>query len=266
MLTLKNKIRDVTVAYYSDGDIQRMRDKFLELKAQYEGQLTSVVSRKFRTVKGDEFAKHGFLRRCKMMWRCIERTFETLPPESNAKPSRDETMDVTIFLHCFVIHVFGACDDLAWILVHEKEITKQDGNELPPAWIGLRKSNTVVRDRMSTEMIEVLDGLEEWFQHIENFRHSLAHRIPLYVPPYLVPHDQEDEYYRLEKECREALASGDIGNHQRLQEEQEALTFFRPWFTHSFSEEAPHVVIHPQMLADFGAVLELGKATFNEVD
>jgi len=253
------------LGYYCEADLQRMREKFFELKKQHEEQLLSVASRSFTTSKGDEFAKHGFLRRCTMLWKCVENTFATIPPELNAVPHQEEIHNVTINLHCFVIHVFGACDDLAWILVHEKEITKPDGTELPPSWIGLRKTNKAVRAKLSDEMNTVLDRLENWFKHVEEFRHSLAHRIPLYVPPYLVPHDREDEYLRLERESWQALLEGDVDMHHQLQEEQNAFTFFRPWFTHSFSENAPHMVIHPQMLADFGAVLELGKATLSEL-
>ena len=242
-----------------------MGEKFLELKGQHEDQLLSVAWREFGTSKGDKFAKHGFLRRCGMLWRCIEKTFDALPPELDEKPCEDDTRDVSLFLQSFVVHVFGACDDLAWILVHEKRITKPDGKELPPAWIGLRKGNTAVRSALSSEMTNLLDSYEAWFKHVEDFRHSLAHRIPLYVPPYFVPHDRESDYHRLEKESWQALLEGDIDKSRQLQEDKDALTFFRPWYAHSISEGSPHMVIHPQMLADFGSVLELGKAVFGEL-
>ncbi len=253
------------MGYYLEEDLQKMRERYFELEEQHKDQLVGVTNLKFQTPKGDEFAKHGFLRRCKMMWRCIENTFDAIPPEPNMRPGDDEIQDATIFLQCFIFHVFGACDDLAWILVHEKEITKPCGAELPASWIGLRKSNKAVREKLIAEMIGVLDGLEVWFDHVEEFRHSLAHRIPLYIPPYFVPRDREDDYHRLGDASFAALLGGNIDEHVRLQKEQEALTFFRPWFSHSHSEGSPHMVMHPQLLADFGAVLELGKATIDEL-
>lgn len=251
--------------YYKKADIDKMAAKFHELEAKHKALHSSILERKFATQRGDEFAKHGFLRRSNMLWRCVRKTFETIPPELNGKPCDGDTQDVTIFLHCFVIHVFGACDDLAWILACEKAVKKPDGSDLPPSWIGFRKDNKCVRAMLSDKMIGVLNGFEEWFKHIDDFRHSLAHRIPLYVPPYMIRHDREDDYNRLEHESWAALHGDDLVEYRRLKEEQDALTFFRPWFTHSFAEQAPNVVIHPQMLADFGAVLELGEATINEL-
>lgn len=251
--------------YYKDDDIAKMATRYDELHAKYEALRDTIVMRGFATPKGDEFAKHGFVRRCEMLWRCVQKTFETIPPDLDGLPSRDQTKDVTIFLHCFIIHVFGACDDLAWILVHEKAITKPDGSPLPPAWVGFRKDNKSVRGNLSEKMIGVLDSFEEWFKHVDDFRHSLAHRIPLYVPPYNIRADSEDDYRRLEGEIYQALADGDLDKHQQLKQQQEKLTFFRPWFAHSFSEKSPTMVIHAQALADFSAVLELGEATIQEL-
>ena len=255
----------MVIDYYKEKHIDEMATKFRELEAKYEALRENILMHGFSTPKGEEFAKHGFLRRSDMLWRCVQKTFETIPPNLGEKPSRDQTKDVTIFLHCFIIHVFGACDDLAWILVHEKGITKPNGSDLPPAWIGFRKDNKHVRDQLSAKMIGVLDGFEKWSEHVDEFRHSLAHRIPLYVPPYIIRHDREDDYRRLERESWDALVRGDLEEHQRLKQEQDDLTFFRPWFTHSYSECSPTMVIHPQMLADFGAVLELGEATIQEI-
>jgi len=251
----------MVIGYYKENDINEMASKFRELKAKHNSLQERISLHLFSTPKGEEFAKHGYLRRSDMLWRCVQKTFETIPLTLSEMPTRDHTKDVTIFLHCFMIHVFGACDDLAWILVHEKDITKPDGGELPRNWVGFRKANKLVRNELSANMITVLDGLEDWFEHVDEFRHSLAHRIPLYVPQYYIRHDREDDYRRLERESFEALKRGDLAEHQRLELEQIDLTFFRPWFVHSLSECSPTVVIHPQMLADFGAVLELGEAT-----
>ena len=136
---------------------------------------------------------------------------------------------------------------------------------LPHQWVGFRKNNKIVRKQLSAKLVTVLDDFENWFTHIDEFRHSLAHRIPLYVPPYCVSPDREDDYNRLGRECWEALKRGELEEHKRLAQEQSDLTFFRPWFTHSYSEGSPIAVIHPQILFDFEAVLVLGEATFNEI-
>jgi hypothetical protein len=48
--------------------------------------------------------------------------------------------------------------------------------------------------------------------------------------------------------------------------EQMKLGRFRPWVQHSFEEGAKPVVFHPQMLADFTTVDELGHTTLAELN
>lgn len=253
------------IGYYKDKDIAGMWKRLHELEAEYGALCENILHHGFSTSTGEEFARHGFLRRCDILWDCVQKTFDIIPPDINEKPSRDQTKDVTIFLHCFMVHVFGACDDLAWILVLEKDIKRPDGRKLPQSRIGFRKDNKIVRDQLPENMLGVLKGFQKWFDHVDEFRHSLAHRIPLYVPPFIVHPDNEADYLRLERDSFKAQVKGNLEDHRRLKKAQDDLTFFRPWFLHSFLEKSPRVVIHPQMLADFGAVIELGEATFLEL-
>jgi hypothetical protein len=55
------------------------------------------------------------------------------------------------------------------------------------SWGGLRKTNTTVRVSFSVEFQEYLKGLNGGFENLGDFRHALAHRIPLHTPPYSVP-------------------------------------------------------------------------------
>lgn len=48
--------------------------------------------------------------------------------------------------------------------------------------------------------------------------------------------------------------------------EQRKLCFFRPWMTHSFLEKLPQAVFHPQLLADFNTIIELGGKMADELD
>ena len=59
-----------------------------------------------------------------------------------------------------------------------------------------------------------------------------------------------DEYNRLETESGAALGRLDIEAYERLQTQQKALGFYRPWMNHLGSEKAPVAIFHPQMLQD----------------
>ena len=47
-------------------------------------------------------------------------------------------------------------------------------------------------------MRDYLTGLGDWFDHIIDFRDALVHRIPLYIPPYIVSQDNDAKYQALE--------------------------------------------------------------------
>ena len=74
----------------------------------------------------------------------------------------------------------------------EQNITKSDGAPLPPEWVGLRAKNTDVRDSLGQEFRQFLEGMSDWFKYLEDYRHALAHRIPLYRHSPLPPTMQRD--------------------------------------------------------------------------
>lgn len=53
-----------------------------------------------------------------------------------------------------------------------------------------------------------------------NFRHALAHRIPLYIPPDTIRPGDEAAYKEIETKMVEASIRGDLAEHGRLAEEQ----------------------------------------------
>lgn len=198
--------------------------------------------------------------------RCIENVFETIPLNNVGRPTSEELSHVNINLQAFVFNAFGSADNLAWIWVSEKGLTKDDGSPIPSGWIGLRKRNQFVRTSFSSEFLRYLEGLDGWFDQLENFRHALAHRIPLYVPPYIVSQDKMAAYRGLENRKSDAQSRGAFDDYDRLSAAQDALGVFRPIMTHSFDERAKSIVFHAQLLADFNTIEELGWKILEELD
>lgn len=94
----------------------------------------------------------------------------------------------------------------------------------------------------------------------------MAHRIPLYIPPYIVAPERQDEYERLGGAANEAARLGNFAEYDRLTAEQDALGRFRPWMTHSPVENAPVAVFHFQLLADFNTIDEIGRKLLEEME
>ncbi len=252
--------------YFSQKALQHLEKEYLTVSGKYARLLEAYLKRRYIVARAREHAQHGFSRRLKTLVRCIDKTFEILPPDRVDLPTSEELSDANINLQAFVFNVFGSIDNLAWIWVAEKNLTKDDGSPIPNEWVGLRKMNKLVRDSFSPEFQEYLNGLDEWFDYQENFRHAVAHRIPLYVPRYVITDDTEAAYRNFEDRKTDALNRGALEDYDRLSAEQDALGVFRPVMTHSFEEDAKSVVFHSQLLADFNTIEELGRKMLEELD
>src|SRR5262249_6431249 len=147
------------------------------------------LTRTYKDPQAREYASHGFSRRLSTLARCIDNVFEILPPDRIDPPSSDEISDAMINIQASVFNTSGCVDDLAWIWVKEKAVLKKNGSPLSKFEVGLRKTNVLCS--FSTEFQQYLGGLANWFDQLDNFRNALAHRIPLYIPPYVVPTSKE---------------------------------------------------------------------------
>ncbi|MBI5119902.1 MAG: hypothetical protein HZA67_02780 [Rhodospirillales bacterium] len=251
---------------YSEQAIVDLYEGLEEVRASYGKLFVQYVHREYKSHRAEEFAREGFSRRLMTMLRCVERIFELLPPEETEPPEDDVRSDATINLQAFVFNVFGCADNLAWVWAFEKGRKHADGSEIPDRHIGLRKVNKSVRESFSSEFQIYLASRDDWFGYQENFRHALAHRIPLYIPPYIVTPENEGFYRKLGDQMNEAMRRKDHERWNQLSDEQDALGKFVPWMTHSFKEEAKLVPFHNQILNDYKTIDEIGWKMLEELD
>jgi hypothetical protein len=190
----------------------------------------------------------------------------TLPPEKAEIPSRAQLFDATVNIQAFLVNAFGCIDNLARIWIHEKPVTTERGKPLPRGEIGLAVHHTRVRSSLSPALQDYLKTLDAWLTFVGNFRHALAHRIPLYIPPYAVRPQDEAAYKEFEEKMIEASRKGELAEHGRLAAEQQKLVRFLPWIHHSYLEGGKPAVFHPQLLADFHTIEELGLKIHDELE
>jgi hypothetical protein len=252
--------------YFGEEAIKEMGAGYQSVRDRLNNLVEAYILHEFKNPRASEHASQGFPRRLKVMVRCIDNVFQKIPPDRSGLPSRDELSDATINIQSFVFNVFGSIDNLAWIWVSEKGQKRSDGTPIPDVQVGLGPGNTSVRLTLSQEFQDYLKSLDEWFKHLSNLRHALAHRIPLYIPPYVVAQTDEAAYRDFEAKMKEALRQHQFDEYDRLSTEQMKLGRFRPWIQHSFDEGAKPVVFHPQMLADFKTVDELGHKMLAELN
>jgi hypothetical protein len=192
-----------------------------------------------------------FLGRLKIMQLCIESVFIYLKPDEDKIPQFDILLEVTMNLRAFVFNTFGSLDNIASIWVFERDVKGNNGKPIPRTQVGLGPGHELVRKSLSTDFQQYLTTLDEWFGVLEDFRHALAHRIPLYIPPYVVSNEKMAEYQKIDAK---KYATKSAEEYQRLTVEQMKPAKFAPWMQHSYEEGSKTIVFHPQVLNDFGTV------------
>lgn len=244
--------------------------KFSAVRGDIDTKYAALVGRYsvrlYRNEQAREFGVHGFCRRLGTLVRAIDVVYDALPPELEDIPERNAVVDATIAIQSFVVNIFGCLDNLARIWVCERGVKNKDGTDLDRMHVGLGIRNREVRRSLSDKFRAYLENYSEWFDHIKDWRDALAHRIPLYIPPYIVSPGKFDEFNRLVRMSGEALRRGDMVEYEALQTEQMALGVFRPWMLHSLYESGPGVVFHSQLLCDYLLIDEFGRKMLDELD
>jgi len=219
----------------------------------------------YREQRAREYAVQGFSRRFSTLGQCIQNVFELMPPERTENPSYDERQNATINIQAFLFNAFGCVDNLAWILFHEKALKRPDGKEIGRKFIGLGSNNTLFRSVVSAEFSAYLATRDHWFAYLEDYRHALAHRIPIYIPPYTITEAERADHDRLEHEKAHALSIGDFERAGQLDDEQDALGTFTPIMDHSPVESPGSIAFHRAMLVDFHTIEEMALQVLEEL-
>src|SRR5205085_2909290 len=84
----------------------------------------------------------------------------------------------------------------------------RNGKHLSPMAIGLLPKYVLVRASLPQHFREYLASFDEWFGYLENYRHALAHRVPLYIPPRSLNPTAQANFAQLENEMVHAMVEG----------------------------------------------------------
>jgi hypothetical protein len=227
----------VVTGYFSDKLLEEIKSARAKVEEQYRDLVLGYSTFPFTNARAREYATHGFTRRLKIVRRCIDNVFRILPSNRKDRPSLDELEDATISIQAFVFNLSGAIDNLAWIWVWEKGVTAKDGSALAKRDVGLGPSKALVRESLSAEFQQYFKTFDKWFDDMVVFRDALAHRIPLYIPPYAMTKDEIAVCEDLNVQMTGAIKRLDFPEYDRLLDQQMQLGTFVPWMQHSFEEQ-----------------------------
>lgn len=253
-------------SYFSANALKQLAEGFETTPRRAQAVAEIYLNRQYISEAAKEYAHHGVARRISTLARCIAQICRHIPPELDEVPDRDVRIDATIFIQTFVFNAFGVLDNLAFVWVNEKNVLGRNGRPLPNGRVGLTADKDQVRQSFSAPMRAYLQQRDPWFSYLEGFRHSLGHRIPLYIPPHVVDPADVPQYQALEASIHEALRNCDVEAYQALKVEQAALARFRPWMKHSLTDPTPPVIFHSQVLSDFATIEEMCLRIRDELD
>lgn len=241
--------------FLEQDDIDKIKSELVLINSRYPDLLIKLwkLYNKLKTEKAKEYLTHGVMRRLGIMMRSIENVFSIFPIERDTLLSMNELRDVDINLHAFFVNIFGLSDNLAWVLIHEK----QSAAKIDKKRIGLYMNKT--QEYLTVEFRSYLnsDRMKKWYgEYLKNYRDALSHRIPLYVPPKALNPEQAAQVEQIENKIADCYKSLDLDTIDKLRKEQESIGDVCLLISHAFSESKP-VVLHAQLIADFNTIEEI---------
>lgn len=250
---------------FSQEQIEAWSDAADAIPAKTQRLVEQFLAYSYSNAKAREYATQGFSRRIYTLARCIRNVFEVIPLAPVVRPTADERKDAEINIQAFLFNTFGSIDNLAWILICEKGLVRNNGKEFTASQIGLGPKNEQLREVVSLEFSSYLATRDEWFDYLADYRHALAHRIPIYIPPYTVTEAQRAEHNRLEDEKAQAIRQQNFERANQLDDVQDALGTFTPIMDHSPIESPGSIAFHREMLVDFHTVEEIAENVLEEL-
>ena len=243
------------MSFFKQDDVDKIKSEFALINSRYTNLSIKLqkLHSSLKTDKAKEYLTHGVMRRMGIMMRSIENVFTIFPIERIKLLSMDELRDVDINLHAFCINIFGLLDNLAWVLIHEK----QPAAKIDKTSVGLYKKKT--QEYLTEEFRRYLNSerMKKWYaEYLTNYRDALSHRIPLYVPPKTLTPEQASQVKQIENKIADCYKSCDLDMIEKLRKEQDSIGDVCFLVSHAFSE-SKSIVLHAQLIADFNTIEEI---------
>ncbi len=243
------------MSFFEQNHINQIKLEFALINSRYIN-LSIKLQKLHNSLKIDEakeYLTHGVMRRMGIIKRSIENVFTIFPIERIKLLSMDELRDVDINLHAFYINIFGLLDNMAWVFIHEKQLTA----EISKMSVGLYKKK--MQKYLMEEFRHYLNSerMKKWHtEYLKNYRDALSHRIPLYVPPKTLTPEQASQVEQIENKIADCWDPLDLDMIEKLHKEHDSIGDICFLIKHAFSE-SKSIVLHAQLIADFNTIEEI---------
>jgi len=180
--------------------------------------------------KAQGYFQHGVMRRLPIIRLNLCAIFD-IAFSGRIKPLDllGENACLSMHLHSFFYHCYGALDNAAWSFAYEKGfILETDDWRSKKSNIGFWKmdySAWLKKDHAT--LWDVIFCQQEANKRMTDIRDAIAHRIPLYAPSFIT-HTQHEEQTRLYQQANQAEPNSD--EYFALREQANNMGSFKPLF------------------------------------
>ena len=256
---------------YSDESLETINNAFEDNREILKSLRDKIMlyNINIRNETAREYLIHGVLRRIDILNKCIEKVFEEFPPETEKLLDMDKVIEMDIYLHAFLINVYGVTENLALLITYEKNLFNTDVlNKKQLKEVGFFKKE--FQKKLSKVIINYFSDkdINNWYNEYEkNYRDALAHRIPPYIPPMELNKEEIEEKEILEKEIAKFKYNGNNSDEFiEMLHKTWAIGSPAMYFLHSISEKSNRVILHSQMLSDILTINEMICFVINNID
>lgn len=260
---------DLKTAYRSEH-IDKLSSEIKDLRNQTAGVqiLLGELAQRLTQPRAQMFANEGIGRRLPLVARCVQNIFQLYPPDTEVLLTREACDDIAIHLHAFAINVYAIFDNIAWVCMLEA------GGSLPSLKVSLFKQECARFLPSDLNNYIAREITQKWFnEYGKIYRDSTAHRIAPYLPSRAYTTEEGRQFRELHNRSNQALLDAakvmpldsNRGNelldlHCELNLQKEMLGSNSLVMALSLSGDAdanPPVLLHPQLLCDWGLANEL---------
>ena len=248
---------------YTDEQIEDYEEGRREWLRRGDELTDNALSYSCKNRRAEQFLREGFVRRLSYLEHAMFRLADIYPPNL-VKASRDTVRDAELLVQSFVMNVFGAIDNLAWVWVLERGVTRPDGQELSRTEVVFYgpRARTLLAS-LTPALGAVINDSGEWFKALRTYRDGVAHQIPIYIPR-LLNNDEAEKSARLGVAIDEAITARNLRLMSELLDERNHLGHYGAFMALN-GEQLP-MMLHPQMVCDLATVVNLGETLFSELN
>lgn len=203
--------------------------------------------------KAQKYLRFGYAIRLSNLVASRNELFQLL--QKDAGTYVDTTLH-TLYINSIYINMFGALDNLAWVLQHEFNLVEGVTENRNRKKIRLFAQEwTKALKQKDEKIVQDIDKFKEWYEESTDFRDSSAHRMPLYCPPAIQFGEDSAENLMLQKKLDDMDVNDESYMDSFLAVNMKGI--YKSWFGVNSEENTTFYSLDRVVFDDYKSFLEL---------